>query len=292
MPTNVAIIVPVHDAAQWIDVCMEQLLAQRRLPDEIIFVDDASTDDTVQRCFFWQEKHPSRVRIIQLCANSGPGIARNAGIAACRSAFLAFMDVDDRLSPHFLSRLYDRITHDSLDMVVCGIDVIAPTSSKKLLPADVCDNASLLRQKILLYAPVNKIYRTRFLREELIRFSRCRIGEDMAFAVKLCSRSPRMGVVPEALYQYVRRPGSLSGALRLRHEIFAALDDLHLFLRHAACPPRLFSVYRRLCLLHGLYYPLRLLLRHRRSVSLVQLARELHFYLATTLRMIGESYER
>lgn len=291
MPKHVSVIVPVHNAAQWIAACMEQLLAQRRPPDEIIFVDDASTDDTVQRCSFWQERYPC-VRIIQLCANSGPGIARNAGIAACRSPFLVFMDVDDRLSPHFLSRLYDCITQNALDAAVCGIDVITPTSSRKLLPAAACDSASLLRRTILLYAPVNKIYRTNFLRDELIRFSRCRIGEDMAFAVKLCSRSPRMGGVPEALYQYVRRPGSLSGTLRLRHEIFAALDDLHLFLRRTASPPRLFSVYRRLCLLHGLYYPLRLLLRRRRSVSLVRLGRELHFHLAATLRKIRESYER
>lgn len=292
MSMTVSIIIPVHNSFRWIDACMEQLLSQRKLPDEIIFVDDASTDDTVQRCTFWQEKYPYRVRIMRLCTNSGPGIARNAGIAASRSSFITFMDVDDRLSPHFISKLCDCITQNALDVAVCGIDVITPSSSKKILPPAVCGSSSLLRQKILLYAPINKIYRTNFIRERLIRFSRCRIGEDMAFAVKLCSQSPRMGAVPAALYQYMRRPGSLTGALRLRHEIFAALDDLHLFLRRTACPPSLFGVYRRLCLLHGVYYPLRLLLSNRRSLSFFQLVRELHVYLATTLQKIRKSYEQ
>lgn len=292
MSKDIAIIIPVYNAVSWIDACMEQLLSQRKLPDEIIFVDDASTDETVSRCAAWQRKYPEHVRIIRLCTNSGPGIARNAGMAACRSEYITFMDVDDRLSQHFISTLYDCITAKTLDVAVCGIDVISDSASKKVLPQTVFNVSSLLNQSILLCSTFNKIYRTNFIREGKIRFSRCRIGEDMAFAVKLCSLSPRVGGVPLALYQYIRRPGSLTGALKLRREIFVALDDLYAFLRRTACPSTLLSAYRRLCLLHGMYYPLRLLLRSRRSLPLFQLVDELRFYLVTTLQKIKKSYEQ
>lgn len=291
MPKDVAVIVPVYNAAIWIDACMEQLLLQRKMPDEIIFVDDASTDKTVSQCASWQNKYPDRIRIIQLCVNSGPGVARNVGISACRSSFITFIDVDDRLSPYFLSRIHDCISRKALDVAVCGIEVVSDTSSQEVLPESTLDGASLLGQKILLYSTFNKAYRARFLLDHDLRFSRCRIGEDMAFAVKLCGCLPRVGAVPAALYQYVRRPGSLTGSLTVRREIFAALDDLYSFLRRAACPPHFLSLYRRLCLLHGLYYPLRLLLRAVGSQPLATLWQEVRFYAVTTLKTLRKSYE-
>lgn len=292
MSKDIAIIIPVYNAVSWIDACMEQLLSQRKMPDEIIFVDDASTDETVSQCAAWQKKHPERVRIVRLCTNSGPGIARNAGMAACRSEYITFMDVDDRLSPEFLLRLYEESVRTASDICICGIEIISGNKTKHVSPPEHIDIHTLFQKKDLLHAPVNKMYRRNFLQERGIRFARCRIGEDMAFAVKLCGCLPRVGAVPAALYQYVRRPGSLTGSLAVRREIFAALDDLYSFLLRAACPPHFLSLYRRLCLLHGLYYPLRLLLRSRRSLPLFQLVDELRFYLVTTLQKIKKSYEQ
>lgn len=85
----VSVVIPAYNAAAFLAQTLQSILDQSTPPGEIIVVDDGSIDDTVAvaRSF-------SSVTVICL-ENSGPGAARNAGIAAASGEYIALMDADD-----------------------------------------------------------------------------------------------------------------------------------------------------------------------------------------------------
>jgi len=94
----VAGIMPLYNQGSTVLEAIESALNQTRAIDELIVVDDGSTDgsgDLVAQRY----GHNTRVRLIRQ-ANRGAGVARNAGIMAARSELNAFLDADDRWLPH------------------------------------------------------------------------------------------------------------------------------------------------------------------------------------------------
>jgi glycosyltransferase involved in cell wall biosynthesis len=94
---TVAVIIPVYNGAQEIAGAIRSALEQTVPPDEVLVVDDGSTDHTADVV----RGYP--VTLIQQ-RNAGPGAARNRGAEASRSEWLAFLDHDDRWHPEKTAR--------------------------------------------------------------------------------------------------------------------------------------------------------------------------------------------
>ncbi|MDX6658570.1 MAG: hypothetical protein QOH62_3363 [Solirubrobacteraceae bacterium] len=97
MPT-VTVVVPARDAVATLGAALEALAAQSRAPDEVIVVDDGSTDGTVALA----ESAPVVTRVLR-GAGKGPGAARNAGAEAAEGEVLAFLDADCVPQPGWLA---------------------------------------------------------------------------------------------------------------------------------------------------------------------------------------------
>lgn len=98
MRVTVSVVVPTYNRAHLIGETLTAILAQERAPDEIIIVDDGSTDETAALVGSFD-----RVRYLPI-ENAGAQAARNAGVAAARSDWIAFCDSDDLWLPEHLSR--------------------------------------------------------------------------------------------------------------------------------------------------------------------------------------------
>jgi len=122
---TVSVVVPAYNAEATIGVCIESLLAQTRAPDEIIVVDDASTDGTAGIV----ARYP--VRLVRLVQNSGPGVARNEGVKAASGDILAFTDSDCVTPPDWLARIVRELDDESIVAVTGGY---AGTSASGFLP--------------------------------------------------------------------------------------------------------------------------------------------------------------
>jgi len=98
-----AVIVPTYNEADDIGATCESLLRLAPAPDEIIFVDGASTDGTPD--IIRQHLTRPSVRLIVEGARRGPATARNVGVEAARSDVVVFADADVYLPPDFLARI-------------------------------------------------------------------------------------------------------------------------------------------------------------------------------------------
>jgi glycosyltransferase involved in cell wall biosynthesis len=97
----ISVIIPAYNAVKYLAEAIESALAQTRPAKEIIVVDDASTDRTVEIA----RSFGDRVTVLQNAVNSGPGHSRNVGVAASTGEYLAFLDADDKWLPEHLEDL-------------------------------------------------------------------------------------------------------------------------------------------------------------------------------------------
>lgn len=111
---SVAVVIPFHRDDQWFPDALASVMAQQRLPDQIIVVDDASPPDTAQTL----EDLPDNVVVIRQPINSGPGGARQVGTQAADTDLVSYLDADDRWSPDFLAACIDRLDGDPSCMAV------------------------------------------------------------------------------------------------------------------------------------------------------------------------------
>lgn len=99
MTDLISVIIPVYNGERYLAEAIESVLAQTRSPDEIIIVDDGSTDDSAAVA----RRYASLARLVQQ-PNLGAGAARNRGVEAAQGAWLAFLDADDLWLPDKLTR--------------------------------------------------------------------------------------------------------------------------------------------------------------------------------------------
>ncbi len=100
MSTGVSVVIPTYNRAHYLPEAVASVMAQTAPVDEIIIVDDGSTDDTeavVRRLdgpirYYWKP-------------NGGAASARNAGIRMARGKYVALLDTDDRWLPHKNARM-------------------------------------------------------------------------------------------------------------------------------------------------------------------------------------------
>jgi glycosyltransferase involved in cell wall biosynthesis len=122
--TTVSVIIPAYNHARYLGEAIESALAQSHSPLEVIVVDDGSTDETAEVL----TRFGDRIRTLRQ-RNRGPSAARNAGIAAARGDYLAFLDADDLWLPRKLERQLARFAADSsLGFVHCAFETFGPAT--------------------------------------------------------------------------------------------------------------------------------------------------------------------
>lgn len=104
-PLDVTVVIAAYNRSRLITRALESVRNQFRTAKEIIVVDDASTDDTVEVATAWGKHHTFPVRVVKLPKNGGPAVARNKGIELARTEYIAFLDSDDEHVPTTLARL-------------------------------------------------------------------------------------------------------------------------------------------------------------------------------------------
>ncbi len=114
---QLTVIIPYFNLGAYVDETVTSVLASTVPPDEVLIIDDASHDpESVARLYRLAERHPT-VSVVR-CAHGGLAAARNAGAAAAHGVFLAFVDADDQVDPHYFARALALLAaYDNVSMV-------------------------------------------------------------------------------------------------------------------------------------------------------------------------------
>lgn len=120
----VSAIVPCYRCADTIERAIVSVASQTRRPYELILVDDASGDNTLDVLQNLRDRYGTDwIRIIPLPQNGGPSLARNKGWEAATQPYIAFLDADDAWHPRKIEIQYNWMKNYS-DVALTGHDCI------------------------------------------------------------------------------------------------------------------------------------------------------------------------
>ena len=135
---EISVIIPCYNVEKYIDECVASLVNQTVGIEkmELIFVNDASTDQTLEKLALWEKQFPDSITVITLTENSKQGAARNVGMQYATGKYLGFVDSDDYVEPTMFQKLYEFHQKEDVEFVICGrMDEYPDGTIKRLGPA-------------------------------------------------------------------------------------------------------------------------------------------------------------
>lgn len=221
---KVSVVVPVYNKAPYLEACFNSLFAQSYSDFELIAVDDASTDDSLQRL---RAMDDPRLRIIALDHNVGPGLAAQRGMDEARGDYILRADADDvQLPDRIAAQVAQLDAHPELGAVSAHMDLLGRPGEVYKVPLEHEALRIELLFGVALFQPVLALRRS-VLVEHGIRYRPewPRFGEDWMQQLEL-ARVTRMANLDRPLVQYRVGPQNSSTG-RDRQA------DLSLLFRHA-----------------------------------------------------------
>lgn len=218
---KVSVIVPVYNAGNYIEKCLESLRSQTLDDIEIIFVDDHGSDDSIDKIVSFIDGYSGNKTFLLTSTerNSGPGAARNRGMDEACGEYVAFMDSDDYVEPGFCEELCNLANDNDADLVCC--DILIGESVKR--NAEVSDKKCFLRHFVSYFTTF--IYRKAMLDANGIRFPEASSAEDTCFLAKCVLSAGKMAQIHKPLYHYVQHEDSVSRK-KNRRRAFARMNSI------------------------------------------------------------------
>jgi glycosyltransferase involved in cell wall biosynthesis len=104
MPLSIGVLIPVYNYARFLPDTLNSILLQSRRPDQIVVVDDGSTDQSAEIAAAWGKTNRAPLIVLRE-PHGGAAAARNAGLARLETDLVAMLDADDLLLPCHLEKL-------------------------------------------------------------------------------------------------------------------------------------------------------------------------------------------
>lgn len=120
---DISIIIPVCNADKYISNCLDSILSQTLKTIEVICVDDASEDKSLDILREYQKKD-ERVQVSTLKENMSASIARKRGVEASKGKYIMFVDSDDTIEPQCCEVLYGLMENEPVDILHFGTNII------------------------------------------------------------------------------------------------------------------------------------------------------------------------
>ena len=184
-----SIIVPVYKVENYLQKCIDSILAQTFTDFELILVEDGSPDGCPALCDAAAAKD-ARIRVLHQ-KNGGLSAARNAGLDVARGEWIGFVDSDDYIAPEMYETLYKAVQNTGADLALCdyaavdeaGIPCLPPYTG---LAQRIFTGRELLKRATNTMAQPawNKLYRRVIFAQ--LRYPEGKLNEDIFVLPEIC----------------------------------------------------------------------------------------------------------
>lgn len=242
---KVSIGIPMYNAEKYIGDCAKSLFEQSLEDVEYVFVDDCSSDKTVEKLQETIARYPQRakaIKLIQHTQNRGSAAARNTCIENFSGEYVGWCDADDRTDTSMFQKLYEAAKLNNADIVYCDFQFGQGDAYQ------VHHEPSFTSGKEAMLAFLIGKGTTSVMWNKLIRCSlyvqhniRCNEGnnfaEDAVVTYPLYVIANKVVHVPEALYSYRINPTSMGATTDMKklseanRQIDNNIRSLHVFLK-------------------------------------------------------------
>lgn len=206
---KISVIIPVYNVEKYLVSNINSLVTQTLDNLELIYIDDGSTDGSLEILTKYQEKYKNMKVIHQ--ENSGVSVARNKGLAVATGDYIAFVDPDDCISKYMFEKLYSAINSTKADIVTCKFMTFTKVPKFKLSSNSRIYNKNdaikmLLEGKELSNFLWDKLYKRNLFND--IKFREGKIFEDLDVMYKIIDKSKKICIIDDVLYGYYQRSDS------------------------------------------------------------------------------------
>lgn len=243
----VSVIIPVYQVSEYIELCLRSVIAQTYSDIECIIVDDATKDDSIEKCerLINANHNPNpnngggiRFKILHHEVNRGLSAARNTGIDAASGEYIYFLDGDDEITPDCIETLVSHVIDDNTVEMVQG-SFIKDFGDKIIKyqynDSSITNNDEARRQFLynrnINYAVWNKLLKRAFVLENCLYNKEGILCEDLLWTFYLIKFLKKAYLCHEITYYYKLRPGSIvtgkSEAERGKSEVIVYDEILH-----------------------------------------------------------------
>lgn len=216
---KVTIIIPVYNVSEYIERCIKSVMNQTYSDIECIIVDDATPDDSIEKCesLIAEYKGPIKFSILHHQKNRGLSAARNTGTAAATGEYIYYLDSDDNISDDCVEKLMKPVELDnSIDMVQGnhvmlwnGQQLVFYNGDSPFLihNKDVFDHC--LKKHNIFGSAWNKLIRRSFLEEYQICFKEGVVFEDILWFFYIQKYIKTIYISKDITYYYYERSNSI-----------------------------------------------------------------------------------
>lgn len=210
---TIGVIVPNYNSGTYIKRCLDSLLEQEYKVNEIIVVDDCSTDESKKIVREYTEKNDNII-LLENGKNMGVSYSRNRGIENAKSEYIMFCDSDDWYEKQATKRMMEKVEKDSADFVLAGYYITYKDGRKIEVKYNNLNKIEIDKETAISYLPItssSKLIKKSILEEHNIKYPE---------GIKNCEELPVIPVagfyakkvvyIDECLYNYFQRENSAS----------------------------------------------------------------------------------
>lgn len=235
---KVSVIMPMYNVSKVMKRSIESLYAQTLYGVELIFVDDCSTDDTLDTLeTLLSQKKGVQAIIVRHTENRGVAAARNTGLEYATGEYLYYVDADDYIEPDTLAKLYGTAKGCDADIVGCEWFLTFEKNERHMKQADVTTSNDLfvkmahgvMRWNLWLFMVKRSLYETNGFRF----IEGMNMGEDMMVMMKLALHAGTVQIIHEPLYHYIQtNNGALTKNFNAyRYQVSANTEEVGAYMK-------------------------------------------------------------
>lgn len=216
---KVSIVIPVFNAERYLERCCESLLAQTLDSIEYVFVNDGSTDNSINLINKIAERYPNRfnsIKIIDRKENRGVAFTRQEGLDNATGEFVIHCDADDWVESDMYETLYNKAIAHNADIVCCNYVIDTEGTSSRVVEFPKGDFKILFNLSPTRGSLVNKLVKRKIITDNNIYFENdINWGEDFLFSIKCQILANKVIIVHKAYYHYIQNESSITHTISL-----------------------------------------------------------------------------